>query len=261
MTSYVSWNALGIFPLPHESEKEFCSRTEMLLASAKDADASHEEAMKLMQSLYGAFPSWVPVVCSNSGLSLWEAGCTWCSDGPPIIQLSRRFVHSTLLSKLYCVRAVLAHEYVHAIRYALNSAFDEFFAYFVSGGDSFRARCSALFAAPYEVVLLLFSLFLPTLSLMCDLSTTLSAAVFCIPVVLMTYYALRTSRKKKVWKNCLANLQHVVRCPLELFVRLADSEIILFSRLTPREITEWIKQATERELRWKVFSVCYFDTM
>jgi len=257
---YLAWNAFGIFPLPHESEKDFCLRVETLLACAQDVDAQQEVGIKLVQSLYGAYPSWVPVVCSNSGLAPWEAACTWCGDGPPTIQISHRFAHSTLFTKLYHYSEVLAHEYVHAIRYALNSSFDEFFAYFVTG-DSFRARCSALFAYPYEVVLLLVSLFLPTLFFLFDLSATLSVCAFFIPLALVAYYALRTWCKKRVWKNCLGNLRHVVSRSLELCVRLTDDEIILFSRLRPSEITEWIKQAATRELRWKVFSVCYFDTM
>lgn len=254
MGVYLEWNAQGLFPLPEETEEAFISRSSTLLQCRENGDTA---ALELLYTIYGARPFWVPLSVDKTGLSFWEAACTWIDKSIPTIsiQLSPR-MRKGPLARLYTVAEVLAHEYVHAIRYAFDSRFDEFFAYFITKHKKkgwfarFQANSAALFSSPCEVRIFLIALFLPLLSIEWT----------AVPFLLLLGGVGRLLWRKRIWKCALCHAQCICHDhALPLMVRLTDEELLLFAEKQPDAIAQWVQKMAAKELRWQIFYLSYFQ--
>ena len=123
-------------------------------------------------------------------------------EGAVWIQMRAQFKEKKTLFGVYNHSEVLAHEYVHAVRYPLKSEkYEEFFAYFVSKkfGKNMRAIVGPLFATPLEAKCFLLAWMLPLfasgLTLLDSIHETLFALCISFPT---SYRDWETDRKSVV---------------------------------------------------------------
>ena len=245
-----------MFVLPSDTEETYKEKISAIQNTPPQPD---KEAFACLKELYDIEPLWVPVIYSNEGLSFFEAGCTWMDGDAVWIQLKKDFEKKKTLFALYKKSEVLAHEYVHAVRYPMMSEkYEEFFAYFASKkfGARFRAFFGPLFSSPIEARVFLWAWMLPlfaiTLELFDVINSLLCVAIASLPLLLTTFFGVRLILRWKRWQSCRKKVS------LPLMVRLTDEEIELFSLLCTEEIALWIEKERENSFRWKLLSDSYF---
>ena len=121
---------------PKESLDSLLYRKKTLKTKREDFPLNTEllsKAHKITESLYQFSLKDIPVCYSNKSLSLWEGAVLWTyfdenGDPYPVIQMRGNYKKGFL--RLYKEEEILAHELVHAARFAFNEPFfEEMFAY------------------------------------------------------------------------------------------------------------------------------------
>lgn len=230
---YLEWDKRGFFIAPGEAVECYEKRIQAL-------GASEAVTPSILRQVYGVDPSWVRVEYAKKGLYPWEAGCTWYDD-VPWIQLHKSFLTSDKRFGIYSKEEVLAHEYVHAVRAPLESSrFEELSAYLLSYYAKkgpltlFRAFLGPLFDRPWQVIT----------AFVCFLFAPLIGLLFlgcCFARLLYTW---------RQWFLCKKHLLPITDAPLKLMVRLSDQEIVLFSKLSTKQIAAYIAEQTD--FRWTI---------
>lgn len=278
-TKFVEWNAQGLLALPEDSEESYSERVQRLIL--QDDEGLHKEAREVLKHTYDVDPTWVPVTYASKGLYPWEAGCTWYGqnvEDPPLIQLSSHFADSQTYLGIYQRDEVLAHEYVHAVRAPLGSSiFEEIFSYLVSLDFSrgllsrsmrlFRALFGPIFETPKESLLFVLAfMLLLAVALSEAFSTTYTSSMvspcltclffFCMAVT--AYFVARLILRWWQWWRCKVHLEPIFgKNTLSLMLRLSDEEILLFSRYSTKEISNWMGVQQESNFRWRLLNQAY----
>ena len=241
------YNLRGLFPLPEEPEEYYLTRC---MAIKKGED----HCPAIVEALYCCKPDWVRIEYSDDNLLLWEAGATFYDEekGLSHIQLRRAFLQKESYLGLYSRLEVLAHEYIHAIRFPLQSEkYEEFFAYFIAAsfGSKFRAFWGPLFTKPIDAVLFFIASLIPFGALFTD---SVDPFFFLIPLLtLFTFFSLRLCFRWRRWRSCKEKVG------LPLMIRLTDQEIDLFSQLKTAEIEAFIETESALQFRWKLLESFY----
>lgn len=241
----------GLFILPGETASSYMARVKGLLVE-NEQDERHAAAQNRVRELFDADPAWVSVCYSNRDLYPWEAACTWYDD-VPIIQLRKRFEHKESLFGLYSRDEILAHEYVHALRFFFKgSCFEEIFAYYTS--KSFRGFLGPIFENPRDSLILMGLLFATAIvaSLTMSFEGMWTAFVLLggLSMGALGYFSFRLLRRTFQFRRCLKRLCKLCQKPLALMIRLTDEEIALFSGLTDAEIVQYVKEKSASDFRW-----------
>src|SRR5262249_40760305 len=100
----------------------------------------------------------------------------------------------------------------------------------------FRAFLGPLFDKPWQVIF----------SFICLVTFPLFG------LLVLSFFFGRLVLKWKTLYRCKSNLEPVTKAPLELMVRLTDSEIELFSTLLPDEIFIYINEKAKTHFRWQL---------
>jgi hypothetical protein len=238
---HLEWDKQGLFIAPHESAVDYEARIQALFKHL-DPAVSSASSPEVLQRVFGVDPSWVRVEYSKKGLYPWEAGCTWY-DTVPWIQLHPCFLTSQYRFGIYSKEEVLAHEYVHVVRAPLESdRFEEFFAYLISYYakpgivTSLRTFLGPLFDKPWQVIVAFVSF-------------------LAFPIAGLLVVACLFARLLYCWRQfflCKKQLQSITDTPLQLMLRLNDSEIVRFSKMSKDEITAYIAEKGEVDFRWQL---------
>lgn len=232
---HLEWDRQGLFVAPNELAAEYEARASKL-------SAVEESPPEVLRKIFGIHPSWVRVEYAKKGLYPWEAGCTWY-DTVPWIQLHASFLTSQYRFGIYSKEEVLAHEYVHVVRAPLKSdRFEEFFAYLVSYYakpgiiTGMRAFLGPLFDRPWQVIV-----------------AFVACLLFPLVGILLLFCLL--GRLLYCWRQfflCKKKLQSITGTPLQLMVRLSDSEIVRFSKMSRGEIRAYIDEKRQADFRWQL---------
>ena len=266
----LSLNRRGLFPGQTEDEAAFLSRIESLknsdVAEAFEESTSisledWKKAYTLTIPLFDIQPDWIAAHYSAKGLPFWERASAWEADikgaTVPFIQL-----HPALKKgRLYSLKEVLAHEAVHAVRSHLKQKrFEEIMAYRTSR-FSFRRWLGPIFFKPWETTLFLLSLLFSLSMVWFANGSVIFDCLTALPFLLLAYWSLRLHHVQGIFKRCLKNLSQCLPNParaLAVAVRLTDDEISQFSRMRPKEITQYVAALQKSSLRFHVIALEYF---
>jgi hypothetical protein len=241
----LEYNQYGIFPLPNETEEEFRDR-------AKKMPHFANPSSPMIEKLYDIKPSWVPVRYTNARLHLWEAAATFDEEGEISIELRREFETATHYLRFWKREEILAHEYVHAVRFPLGAEkYEEFFAYFLSFYHHVpvRAFLGPIFSADYEVKIFLLTLALPLMVLL------LAPSQFMISLLAFCFvFLFATCRLFIRWKRWCETLKKIGPA---LMIRLLDDEIDQFSKMDAKEIEREIEEKGKNNFRWQLLAAAY----
>ncbi len=233
-------NARGLIPGPQESEQEFLQRLKKLEAVSVEgtplSQTDWEEALAVLEPLYGVRPDWIKAYYSNRKLPFWQAAATWIEESIPSIQLKTPFQTGSYY-KLYSRKEVLAHEAVHAARTAFNEPrFEEIFAYRTS--TSFLPRwIGPLFRRSWESYALM--ILLPLLA----------TPLFSLPLLAIALGSLRLAHAHWHLYCCAKRLKLLVDNPDAVLLRLTDREILMFGRMSEESIKSYVTGGAYLRLR------------
>jgi len=242
----LEYNRKGIFPLPGETE-------EIYRARAKSMPTFADPGISIIEKLYDIKPSWVPVKYSNERLHFWEGAASFAEEDKISIELRREFATHARYLRFWKKEDILAHEYVHAVRFPLESEkYEEFFAYFLSFYHHVpvRAFLGPLFLADYEVKIFLLTLLLPLMVLLFSPSHFMMALVpFC------AIFLGATVRLALRWTRWCATVKKVGPA---LMMRLLDDEIDQFSKMDEGAIAHAIEEKKKSSFRWQLLAAAYY---
>ncbi len=283
------WNRQGFFPGLDESEAQFVARIDYCLHLKKNLDFAEipvlfenknelsphllQEAWSVTEKLYGIYPQWVLVCCSNYQLMPWHGGCAWIfktSDSAPLaafIQLRGSFYKRSNYLGIYNRTEIVTHELAHIGRMAYpESKFEELFAYQTSK-KWWRQALGPIVESARESVF-----FIITLSALVGVDLFLFISLeyldfwhlfiwlHSIPFLLITLAGVRLAYRHYTYKKCLYKLNLLLedkKKAKHLLYRLSDAEIVKFSHLSPQAIRTYINNASLKSFRWHFFQAIY----
>lgn len=207
----------------------------------------------------------IPVKISKKGIFPWEPACCWTdTKGESFIQIRPDSEH-TLISK----NAVLAHEYVHALRGRLfSNKFEEICAYTISADlfpkdfSRWRTWLSPLFSATNEVIFSFFWM-IGCWALPWALNTQFSVFFLCglsfLPVI---GFLLRLFFQWNTWNKARAVLSSInEKGALSLLIRLTDEDIEWISQYTEKDFPTALKERASKEWRWSFFKEAFLTVL
>jgi len=242
MEEIIRWESMGFMIRDGESKEHYLGRL------ANVANLPLQATPEVLRQ-YGIDPGWVPVFYSNDNLHLWEAACAWQEGDIISIQMRAAFEKQQTYMHFYKKDEILAHEYVHAARFPLQSAkYEEFFAYYLSRfyGSHFRAFVGPFFTKPADTAVFLLLCLMPLAALFFGTNTFLLVPFFAIG-----FFGLRLTYTWSFFSRCMKKVG------LPLMVRLTDHEIEFFAEASKPEITSWIEAQKASSFRWQVISAYY----
>lgn len=265
------WNQRGWFPSPQEDDLSFLKRIAFLQKESSFPSPNSREvpALRKVQKAYDIFPDWVPILWSNDSLPPWVGGATWTHSIAHFphttvkIQMKKNFITRSRYLFFYDRTDLLAHEYVHAARYALSpSRYEEILAYRLSssllqriGGPllSFplfsRGICLLVFVH-------LFSSLFYTLHPTDKRAEFYKLSLFCTLIWIFGFWLYIFFLKTQLYL-CHKKFSHL--CGKEkawpLIYRLSDREISSFSRASTVTIAKKLKQWEKKGLRGRVLAL------
>jgi len=286
----LEFNRLGLIPGPMESSEIFAKRAEYCLHLKDNLSKEIKEQLSVdendnpkildpiiqqLTNFYDLSPTWIPLFFSNYRLPFWHGGCAWIfqmTENNPIgslIQLRRSLKYSSHYLGIYNRNELLIHELVHVGRMAFQEPhYEELLAY-QTAHSPFRRYFGPIVQSSSEsmwFVLILFLLFVFEVFLITTKLSILHSfawTLFLIPIGLIAYALLRLRKRQKCFKACLNNLKNCLQEESKaraVLYRLTDKEIEAFSKLSAKEIKEYCKSQSEKELRWQMIEMIYFNT-
>ncbi len=283
----------GLIPSPVDSSPDaYCERVKRVQEllninmgicekSRAQLDPYREEA----ESLFHSKLSYVPIQITSDGLNFWEPACCWIEEHTvpeepdkkrpfqnfytPLVQFHPSLLSQTRSKWLLSPRAIILHEYVHAIRVPLEaSRYEEYIAYTVSQKvsktirDRIRSYIGPLFHSSQEIYAY-FSLYLIALIYFMfwappnerigyfEVFTyqVVIAACLLIPFV---FRLIRNWKKiRYVYETICKNFQNS-EMALSLFIRLSDSDV---EKILQGKAKWNIEEASD--WRWKYYLYKY----
>lgn len=285
---WLEWNHAGFIPGPKESREEFetrvnyCNNIESELSThtgefpflEQNQYATKEilgEACEKSETLYGIYPSWIPLFFSNYQLALWHGGCAWIfqiEENSPLaafIQLRAKFKTQTTYLGLYRRNELISHELAHIGRMAFEEPqFEEIFAY-QSSSSSWRRWIGPLVQSWKEsllfMALLAVLVFLHILFISYPIPILHQTIIFFewITIGLLGYAVFRRIKLQKQYKKCFKQLELLLDLEKAKHVmyRLTDKEIKEFSYSSMDKIKSYI--TNNDSFRWIFIRHIYFS--
>jgi len=284
-------NEQGLIPGPDETQTAFVERVQAC-QSLRDTieeelqgrvpfsseDTSHEEAtqpgFEAARTLYGMAPSWIPVFFSDHKLAPWHGGCAWIfqveKQSPPmaLLQLRSVFRNQSRYLGLYERDELITHECSHVGRMTYQEPlFEEIFAY-QSSQSGFRRYLGPLLRNSLEALVLVglffFVFLIDAFALGIYGVTAYWQSMWwkALPVGYLVYLLIRLYWRQQQLQACLERLREVLPDPthiLHVAYRMSDDEILLFQKLNPKEIRQYVCEHAEHSLRWKMIHLAYFS--
>jgi hypothetical protein len=245
--------ARGLWPGPGETKEQYEERAQWQISKCSKSSLalSLEEKVKgILQSLYGFQHPPVDVSFSSKGLSLWEGAAlfTLYDDRFTLasIHIRKEFLKGSFL--FYTPEEVLSHEYFHAARIAYNCPrYEEIFAYKTSK-SSFRRWLGPLFQSPLEGAVFICSI---CIGLIFQWFISLCLGM-SIPLVILALLMIRLGLRHRRVASALSHITPLLKKSEDAFAvlcRLTDSEIEAFASQSSNEISRYIDQNRNKELR------------
>ncbi len=244
-----------MFLAPQETADAFLERQKLL----GQIDLPKER--NLAVPLYNLHGLEAFVIHSNEDLLPWQGAVLWEYTGEngekyPVIQLRKNF--SKLYLKMYQKEELLAHELVHAVRFAFKEPiFEEMFAYQTSS-NRFRRFFGPLFMYPFE------SAVFATVCLLAPLISIITDSFWGLSVLLSTLF-LFTSRLlvlHLLFSLCRQNLEKagvLSKNSLAVMVRLSDREIVEIALRSTQKTLKYFVSQGEKDPRLKEIAMAYFN--
>lgn len=276
------YNSQGLIPGPDETEDAFVERVHFCLQIDQELRASiipgvsiseekypdfQEAAFSVTQPFFDMRPSWVPLFFGNLNLTPWQGGCAWIfqlrKETPvsALLQLRKAFLYKKKYLLIYSRDEVMAHEFAHVGRMLFEEPkFEEVIAY-RTATSAFRRFFGPLLQSPAEAlifVLILGMIVLIDVALVISGHWTLyehAMGLKLIPCVMLGWWIVRLWKKQRQFSSCLRKLEEVLDSKPHanaVIYRLTDREIETFSRMTPSEICQKVKECYDTSLRWRV---------
>ncbi len=272
-----SFDAMGIFPRPGETEKDFLSRA----GEEKDCHAARKllredpyfrnngatpippdvltEGTEITERLYGFSAGRVPGCFLKRGFGLFWGGCTLADEnGTAVIALRGSFQNRKHWF-LYDRAELLAHEQCHAARTPLNdNVHEEFFAYQTSLrrlrrylGNCFRSRLDGLFFLAGLIPLFLAEGCMIAGVLSMDFPLT---PLLGIALLYPAFALIRNQRARNLFFRAEKNLKDAgCKMPAALLFRATAHEIERIAKCgNETETRALLNQLRQDELRWQI---------
>ena len=266
MSHLHEFNKRGLFPAPGETEEAFlrrCTRSCVYFEGEPLLPEEREEANRLTEQLFDFSADWFAAYYSDEKLPFWQGAVAWADEnGTPFVQLRKGFKKGRYLN-LYSRKEVLAHEAVHAVRMGFNEPqFEELLAYQTSS-SRWRRFLAPLFRAWWEPSIFLGLLLISLVGqiLLFFWNYALFELLSFLPFLYLAWLFLRLVRTHWLFRSFLKRARAALAKPqqaLALALRLTDREIVLFSKYSPKEISDYAHQEKNHSLRWKVVQQEYF---
>jgi hypothetical protein len=264
--------SLGLIPGPNESEAAFFERCEHCLKSPLNSETvphgvttlltlqEKEEIALYFQKSFSFIPSWAPCFYSSKELPFWQGAATWITESEEgglsaYIQL-HPLLKRSLLKKLYPIREIVAHEWIHIARMAFNCPrYEEILAYQTSKG-TLRRYLGPFFSQSWESMALVggfLTLFLSA-SAAVFLPNLFGSEVFLGLYLLISSFnitmVVRLIFRQRIFRRCLKILTQMTHCSkraLNLMIALTDSEIEQLS--TSLDPLRYFRERMNRSMR------------
>jgi len=271
----------GFIPGPEESETEYLRRIHYCLEQCNPLPLKgifstdphlREEAASQTRELFGIDPQWVSIIFSNQQLAPWHGGCAWIfqetSESPvsAFLQLRKAFAASSFYLGIYHRTEIIAHEFAHVGRMLFHEPrFEELLAYRTST-SRFRRWFGPLISNSYESLFFILSLFLGSGTLLLNnmgnlfLPKALLILLQVIPFLLLGAGLIRLWHRHTTFNRCLNLLKACTqseRTANALIFRLCDREILLFSKMNPLQLREYIQKQCSVSLRWREIGLLF----
>ncbi|MCH9612144.1 MAG: hypothetical protein S4CHLAM102_06280 [Chlamydiia bacterium] len=267
----------GFLPQGGESEETFFSRVAHVKKALSDREKldglfarylkkggwlSAEEKQELFQKTREFFDfqiDYPPVFESKKRLPLWTCAVTWVcqlESGHRVPVIQKR-PQGWLISMLFSLDELFAHEGLHAFRSSMNeSKYEEILAYQTSKW-SFRRFFGPLFESFYESMF--FSICLAVAYLVGRI-LSLKGGLFLGGVLCGFFFfrlVLRQLRFKRARRELAKKVDRDVN-PLWVLCRLTDREIDQLGGRKPEEFFEDLKKMSVKSLRHRTIFERYF---
>lgn len=214
---------------PGEDKKKLLERKAFLESLPKEDPKDYEErAHQITHSLYGFSLRQIPILYSSKSLSPWQGAVFWVyseEDGTefPTIQMREKF---TGILRFYKPEEILAHELVHAARFAFKEPFFEEILAYKTSNSKLRSFFGPLFIFPLEATIFV------GIGLICPLAFLfLEMEIFLlIPSAFFLLLLLRLCILQGIFKLASCQLQRLgEEKPLSSLLNLSDSQILFES--------------------------------
>ncbi|MCH9634373.1 MAG: hypothetical protein S4CHLAM7_11210 [Chlamydiae bacterium] len=259
----LSYNKRGFFPGPYENESQFLNRVGSFSQYSSSRDTICFESLNTAEELYDIKPDWVQIEYTALGFRFWEAAHVETSSNYFKFSLRKSFLNHPKYLGIYCKKEILAHEFAHVGRMNFpQSRFEELFAFQTS--SSFRRVFGPLFSTPNQ------SFTLIILTLMSFLSDFLLGQIpyvwaffKVLPLIFLGYLGLKLLFTRRFYNKAFRKMKALVldeKKARYIVYRLTDKEIKKFSRSRMKVIKEYIAKQKNKELRWRLIYLAYFNS-
>lgn len=267
-------NKRGLIPGPLESEEEFKLRISSLEKFFENPDAHFKNnatssplpfvsdinrsdldwvTAKLVKT-YDIAPDWIVSTYTNKDLYPWQGAVCWVFElkGVPMtfMQFREKLKKGSYL-KIYDRDEILVHECAHAARMAFEEPiFEEIFAY-ISSVSFFRRVFGPIFRKNKEIGIFFSLLILGSIS----------SSLFPLPLAYLLFLLFRLIKIRMILNRAARRLFLFLKTKKRarsVLFRLTDSEIKMFSRMSPDKIGNYAKKMAATTLRWKMIYLAYF---
>jgi hypothetical protein len=251
----------GYFPKPRESLDEFIQSAP---TSFNDSSLPVTHPPEVVSNFWIRFSldvRSIPVEVSTQGILPWEPACCWVDrQGKSLIR-----VRPTPQHRAVSRNAVLAHEYVHALRGRLcSNHYEELCAYTASAElfpkdfPKWRTWLSPLFATAKEFIFtfcwMIGCWILPWLFNQ-DFSPLFLFVLSLLPLI---GYIVRLHLRWNKWKKARQILSSInPEKALSLLLRLPDEDIEWLSKQKIETFPAALQERSSKEWRWSFFKEAF----
>ncbi|MDF2549076.1 MAG: hypothetical protein K0S07_143 [Chlamydiales bacterium] len=234
----------------------------------KTCAPSLQKASLLVRRLFDIAPSWVEVVYSNKELPFWHGAQTWIEEEEEegrflvrkvSIQLKERLEGKEFLFGYYPIEEILAHELAHAGRSALESRYEELFAYKTSK-NPFRRWLGPLFSGKSAIGLLFITLFQPIALFLWPEEAAWQLLILALNPLFILFLLAKNALLHRTLNRAEAKCREILADPsqaLHLLYRLSDEEIAFFSRQKKEAVLASLHALKSSDKRWELLHAAY----
>ncbi len=227
-----------------------------------------EEAAELTREYYEFSVNWVPGFFISKSLGVLWGGCA--ISFPDQNQLSIFIIRANFAKKrrwlFYRRDELLAHELCHVARMPVRDrTFEELFAYRLSP-SRLRRYMGNCFRNDYDAILFILPVFLllavQILRLFFSLDQKMPIWPFWLTAAIYPLFLLiRNHLNRRVFFKARKNLEKAgVEKQLPVLFRCSREELGKISSLNlPGELSKWMCEKVDSELRWKVIGFRFLD--
>lgn len=261
-SNLLNLNLRGLFPGPSETFEAFFARVESL--SSKEV-SEYSSALVHLNKIYNAAPDWMEATVQSQGLMPWEGAVLWIEESSAQVRTCRIQLNDSFLSRLYPRDEMLAHELVHAMRLMFDEKrFEEILAYQTSK-NRFRRYFGPLFSTPKETKGFIALVLLTSVSYWAEVIFNLDLVgeyILALPFFALGLGIFRLWRSQRIFSKALRKIKQLIPAslnPIVIALRLTDAEIERFAKSSSEETRHFIKEQSQRSLRWRQLNQSYFE--